>query len=101
MSDHSRVLVPIETWCYNAPELASRGITVDLGQLAEALIYYEQVLLNVTTQPQLAAVLEWFIRQDRFNEFLALCRDGTLQIYEYSFATAPIYHAEKDTYILM
>lgn len=74
---------------------------VDLGQLAEALIYYEQVLLNVTTQPQFAAVLEWFIRQNRFNEFLSLCRGEILQIYEYSFATAPLYDPEKDTYMLM
>ncbi|MHB9102821.1 MAG: hypothetical protein ACYC2E_15085 [Sulfuricella sp.] len=99
-SDHTRALVPIETWCFGSPELLARGISVDIGLLAEALIYYDQVLFNISNQPQFASVLEWFIRQDRYEDLLALFRDDTIQVYEYSFFSAPIYDEEKKIYSL-
>lgn len=99
-SDHTRALVPIESWCYGSPELLSRGISIDMGLLAEALIYYDQVLLNVSNQPQFAAVLEWFIRQDRYDDLLELFREETIQVYEYSFFSAPVFDREKNVYTL-
>lgn len=101
MSDHSRALVPIETWAFNSPDLGHRGISVDLGHLAESLIYYDQVFLNVSNQPQFAKVLSWFVNQDRLGTLLSLVSEGALQVYEYSFASAPIYDPEKDRYMLM
>lgn len=71
-SDHSRTFVPIESWCFASPELLSRGISIDIGLLAEALIYYDQVIFNVANQTQFASVLEWFIRQNRYDDLLAL-----------------------------
>jgi len=90
MSDHTTAFVPMETWCYNSPEIRDGGESIDIGLLAEALIYYECVIANVTNQPQFGDLLKWFIRQDRFSDFLALIRDGTIKIYEYAFATTAI-----------
>ncbi|MHB1084199.1 MAG: hypothetical protein ACYCZA_05080 [Thiobacillus sp.] len=99
-SDHTRALVPIESWCFGSPELLARGITVDIGLLVEALIYYDQVIFNVSNQPQFASVLEWFIRQNRYDDLLALFRDDTIQVYEYSFLSAPIYDEKTKAYSL-
>lgn len=90
MSDHSKALVPIDSWAYCAPELLAVGRVIDVGQLAEALVYYDQVLVSVETPAQFAALCDWFICQERFDTLLALFRDGTLQVYEYSFAIAPV-----------
>lgn len=101
MSDHSQALVPIETWAFNAPDLCYRGVEVDLGHLAASLIYYDRVLLNVTNQPQFARVLSWFANQERLDTLISLVSDGTVQIYEYSFVSAPVHDPEKDRYMLI
>lgn len=88
MSDHSRALVPISCWGYNSPELRDRGITVDIGLLAEALLYYDQVLLNVVNQPQFGELLNWFIQRNLYSQLLSLFRDETIKVYEYSFFTS-------------
>lgn len=90
MPDHTRAFVPLETWAYNAPEVRAANRTIDIGQFAESLIYYDQIIVNVANQPQFAEFLDWFIRQDRFDLLLSLFLDGTIQVYEYSFFTAPI-----------
>jgi len=99
MSDHSTVLVPIESWCYNSPDVRSQGRSLDIGLLAEALIYYDRVYVNLSNQPQFAELLLWFIRQNKFADFLALVKEGTIGIYEYSFATSAV--QDKDAYIIV
>lgn len=101
LSNHSRALVPIESWSFNAPDLAARGIPVDLGHLAESLIYYDQVLFTTANQPQFARVISWFKDQGQFDTFLSLVSDGTLGFYEYSFASAPIYDPQADRYMIV
>jgi len=90
MSNHTKTLVPISTWCYCSPELGYEGHSIDIGLLAEALIYYENVLVNITTQPQFATLIEWFIKQGKYDKFLSLVSDGTIQFYDYSFHTAAV-----------
>jgi len=97
---HTRALVPIESWCYGSPELLARGTPIDIGLLAEALIYYDQVLFNVSSPPQFASILEWFIRQDRYDNLLELFCEDTIQVYEYSFVSAPIFDGKKKIYSL-
>lgn len=97
MSDHKTALVPMESWCYSSPELRARGKSVDLGLFAEALIYYDCVMVNLTNQPQFAEFLKWFIAQNRLDDFLALVRDGVVKLYDYAFATATV-KDEMDTY---
>jgi hypothetical protein len=71
---------------------------VDVGLFAEALIYYECVAVNISTQPQLAEFLSWFLAQERFDDFLALVRDGIVKLYDYAFVTATVRH--EDTYVI-
>ena len=74
---------------------------VDIGLLAEALLYYDSVLANVNTQPQFAQLLRWFIDQHRFADLLGLIRDGVIQLYEFSFASSAGYDTRTGTYVLV
>lgn len=98
-SNHSLAFVPIESWAYSSPDLISTGRSLDIGLLAEALIYYDQVIVNVGTQGQFAQLLEWFVRQGRLHELLTLFTDSTLQVYEYSFITAAVHDTAADRYL--
>ena len=90
MSDYTTALVPISTWCYNSPDVRAAGRSVDIGLFAEALIYYDRVAVSITTQPEFAEFLRWFIDAGCFDDLLALLRDGTIKIYDYSFATLAV-----------
>lgn len=93
MSGNKSALVPLESWAYASPELISTGKTIDIGLFAEALIYYDTVIVNPSNQPQLAEFINWFIRQGSLNDFYMLLDEGALKIYEYSFMSTAI---EKD-----
>ena len=90
MANHDSVLVPIETWAYSSPSLRSTGSIIDIGLFAEALIYYDCVIVNATNQPQFANFLQWFINQNRLDDFYALLQEGSLKIYDYAFITTVI-----------
>jgi hypothetical protein len=99
LSDHTSVFVPLESWCYHSPELRANNKLIDIGLLAETFIYYDQVIVNVGTQPQFAQLLDWFTQQGRFHDFIGLVNDGVLKIYEYSFVSVAV---QKDgIYILI
>lgn len=90
MSDHSRALVPVDTWLYSSPELIEQDRSVDIGLIAEALIYYEHVLVSVTNKHQFADLISWLIQQGLpFPQLVELIREDTLQIYNYAFYTLP------------
>lgn len=101
MTDHTRALVPIETWAFSSPALRSRDVSIDIGQFAESLLYYEQVLVNVANQQQFAQFLAWFVNQNRLSTLLSLVAEGTIQFYEYSFMTAAVHLEEIGHYDLM
>ena len=90
MANHDSVLVPLETWAYSSPSLRSSGSIIDIGLFAEALIYYDCVIVNPTNQPQFANFLQWFINQNRLDDFYALLQEGSLKIYDYAFMTTVI-----------
>lgn len=90
MSDHTKVLVPLESWCYHSPEIRFKGGMIDIGLFAEALIYYDQIYINPTNPDHFSLLLSWFINQNKYSDFIAMLADGTLKIYEYSFVSAPI-----------
>jgi hypothetical protein len=99
MSDHSKALVPLESWCYNSPDVRYAGKSVDIGLLAEALIYYDQVFINVANQPQFAEFINWFVAQRKYPDLLTLFQDETIIFYEYSFATAAVLDVATDSFI--
>jgi len=90
VANHNSVLVPIETWAYSSPSLRSTGNLIDIGLFAEALIYYDCVIVNPTNQPQFSRFIQWFINQNRLDDFYALLQEGNLKIYDYSFMTTVI-----------
>lgn len=100
MSDHSTALVPIETWAYGSLDLRANSVSIDKGLLAEALLYYDHVVVNVTTQSQFAAMLGWFLEQGEFDTLIRLIEDDTLRIYDYAFSTTAI-RVPDGSYALM
>jgi hypothetical protein len=93
VSDHTTALVPISTWCYNSPDARAAGRSIDIGLFTEALIYYDRVAVSITTQPEFAEFLRWFIDTGCFDDLLALLGDGTIKIYDYSFAILAVENA--------
>ncbi len=73
---------------------------MDIGLLCEALIYYDTVHVNFENPPQMAEFVRWLVHQGRLNDFLALLRDGSVQIYDYSFKTMAIQDQSRGLYSL-
>jgi hypothetical protein len=90
MSDHSGAFVPLASGYFQSPELFVRGRTVDTGLLAEALIFYDRVLIQVDNAHQFADLVSWLTQQGlKRAEMLRLLRDGSIQVYYYAFTTNP------------
>ncbi len=90
MSNHSLAIVPIESCSYASPELKEQGREVDIGLLAEALIYYDRIAFNVSNESQFAEIIRWFWDRHCYPDLLALLSEGTLQFYEYAFLSLPL-----------
>lgn len=88
MSDHTTTLVPLDTWHYMSPGLYYKGKSVDMGLFAEALIYYDRVLLIPSNPFCFADFISWFEEQNRLGDLIALLEDGTIEFYYYSFLTS-------------
>jgi hypothetical protein len=90
MSDHTVALAPLASGYFQSPELLLQGRLADTGLLAEALIYYDRILVNVENPHQFANLISWLIQQGlSFDDLISLFREETLQIYNYSFTTNP------------
>jgi hypothetical protein len=99
VSNHSLALVPLEAWNYHSPDIFLKGDpAVDIGLFAEALIYYDQVLVNPGNQLHFARFISWFIEQGKYRELLNLLDNDIVKIYDYAFMTAAI--KNKDEYSL-
>jgi hypothetical protein len=91
MPDHSVALVPLGSWVFNSPDQVLPERQIDIGLLAEALIYYDRVLVDFGSQPQFGQLLGWFRDQNALADLWALLEDGTLTPYHYAFSTVPIF----------
>jgi hypothetical protein len=97
MSDHSLAFVPLATGYVQSTDLFARGRPVDTGLLAEALIYYDRVLINVNNPEQFASLISWLIQQGlSVANIIALFRDGVFNIYDFSFYTNPFVDFQPD-----
>lgn len=90
MSDHTSALVPIRTWSYMSPELCRNGKPIDIGLFAEALIYYDRVLVALPDRWAFAPFISWFIEQGRYGDLITLLNDGTINLYYYSFFASAV-----------
>jgi hypothetical protein len=63
MPDHSVAFLPVASGYFQSPELFARGRTVDTGLLAEALIFFDRVLVQVDNPHQFADLVSWLTQQ--------------------------------------
>lgn len=90
MSDHTLAFVPVDTGYVQSTDVYARGRSVDTGLLAEALVYYDRVLIHVTNRHQFADLISLLIQQGlSIANIIALFRDGVFSVYEFSFFTNP------------
>jgi hypothetical protein len=119
-NDHTTAIVPLQCWAYESPLLRRDRTPIDVGLLAEALIYYDRILLIPVTEVPVAKVfetppvtkeparpfdaewrrsflqlVEWFVQRDAYAELVALFSDGTLNVYHYAFYTLPMIKSGK------
>jgi len=90
MPPHETAFLPIHTWTYSSPDQARQGRTIDIGLLAEALLYYEQVVIEMTDGPDLPEFVSWFDQQDRLVDLLAMLEDRTITFYGYDYMLKPL-----------
>lgn len=84
---NNEVFVPLEPWFYQSPELLRVGRKVDIGLLAEAMIFYDRVYFGFSNDEQFARVVSWFKSQGRTTDLISLLSEGTLSPYYYAFYT--------------
>jgi len=90
MSDHSFALVPLGSGYVQSTDVFARGRPVDTGLLAEALIYYDHVLISVENPVQFSQLISWLVQQGlTVSNIVALFRDGTFGVYDFAFTTNP------------
>jgi hypothetical protein len=90
MSDHTLAFVPVDSWAYSSPELISRNRSVDIGLFAEALIYYQHVLVSAGSKHQFADLISLLVQQGlSYSKLIGLIREDTLRVYDYAFLTNP------------
>jgi len=73
-----------------SPELLRSGKKIDMGLFAEALIYYERVFVIPGNEVMFTDFVSWFVKQGKYNEMLALIREGILNFYHYAFASTAV-----------
>jgi len=99
MGKHDLALVPIECWAYSGPDVRILGRQVDFGLAAEALLYYDRVMLSIGNRAQFAEFLSHLIASDDFASFISLLRDGTITLLDFGFVSTAI--ELNDTYLMM
>jgi hypothetical protein len=124
-TDHSTAIVPLQCWMYESPLLQRDRTPIDVGLLAEALIYYDRVLLVPVSQVPAARVIDaatatehqqgrpfdddwrrsfmeligWFVARNEYGNLVSLLSDGTLHVYHYAFYPAAVLNAGKYSYV--
>ncbi|MCU1264552.1 MAG: hypothetical protein JWM21_870 [Acidobacteria bacterium] len=97
MSDHSLAFVPLGSGYHQSTDLFARGRPVDTGLLAEALIYYDRVLINVDNPLQFSQLISWLVQQGlSAGDITALFREGIFQVYDFAFTTNPFVDFQGD-----
>src|SRR3972149_8999481 len=95
------VLVPVGAWFGNAPDLMKEGKNTDIGALAECLVYYDTIFVNVNLPEHFFEIFEWFKKSGCEDSFLNLLKNGEVFFYFYNFNVNPIYHDERKAYIFL
>lgn len=96
-TDHGLALVPLGSGYHQSTDVFARGRSVDTGLLAEALIYYDRLLITVDNSDRFADLIGWLIQQGlRAADLIEMFRDGTLCVYSFAFTTNPYVEFRED-----
>lgn len=90
MSKNSSAVVPIEAWSYASPDLKINGKNTDIGILCEALLYYDTIYVNLSTQIQFCDLINWLISNNELDCFLSLISDGIIKFLDYGFISTAV-----------
>ncbi len=97
MSDHTLAFVPLGTGYVQSTDLFARGRAVDTGLLAEALIYYDRLMISVENLHQFSSLVSYLIQQGlTVANISALFRDGVFGVYDFAFYTNPYVEFQPD-----
>lgn len=94
-SPHASVIVPLEAWCFHSPLLRKEGKQADLGLLAEAMIYYDNIFLQIQRPADLDALVAWFAQAGRHKDLIGLFRDGVFHVYHCAFISTAILNEDS------
>jgi hypothetical protein len=87
---HTVALVPLGAGYHQSMDVFARGRSIDTGLLAEALIYYEHLLIQVDNPTQFSQLISLLIQQGlSLANIIALFKDGVIGIYNFAFTTNP------------
>jgi hypothetical protein len=89
-TDHGLALVPLGSGYHQSTDVLARRRSVDTGLLAEALIYYDRILISVDNSTRFAELVGLLIEQGLpAAELIGLFRDGVIQVCNFAFTTNP------------
>jgi len=95
-SDHTTTLLPLEAWAFQSPGLARIGRATDVGGLAEALIYYERVLVNAQSPGHLVDLFASFAASGQLDALTAMLKDQTIRLCHFAFTNDPFQRVGPD-----
>ena len=93
------ILVPVSTWYGNAIDLYKKNIYTDIGAIAEALVYYDTVLINVKNKHEFDDLFEWFKISDSPDSLLTLMKEGSVFFYFYNFDVNPLFDPARNAFM--
>lgn len=96
-----KVIVPIETSFVNGLDLFRHHKGADIGALAEALVYYDEVYANISTQNSFYSIIDWFRKDGMLDYLIYLLKMGALKFYHYDFYVNPIHDSRINAYHLI
>src|SRR5882762_9108619 len=114
-NSHATAIVPLQCWMYESPLLRRDRVPIDIGLLAEALVYYDRILIIPVTEVPVARVfdaapepigdsapfdaqwrrsflelIDWFVQRNAYAQIVQLFSDDALGVYHYAFYTIPM-----------
>lgn len=82
MADHSITLAPVATGFFQSPDQKVKGRTVDVGLLAEALVYYDSIYVHVDNHEQFADLISLLIQHGlTYDQLCQFVEDGILRFF--------------------
>jgi hypothetical protein len=96
LRDHKTTYCPIMPL---ALDVRDNGARIDIGLMAEALLYYDHVYIDVCSSDGMAAFLRELFQRDCYREVRELFETGVLRVASHTFGIAPVMTMDGTTSI--